>query len=78
MDLFYQLDPLSGVLRTQKFKTRLLRTQSSNVLSLKPGAGPYIAMHATLTARDFFLTNFYPSGPFTCILSKSFPEFFLS
>ena len=34
-------------------------------------------MHATLTARDFFLANFYPSGPFTCIffqnLSPVFP-----
>ena len=25
---------------------------------LKPGVGQYIAMHATLTARDFFLANF--------------------
>ena len=31
----------------------------------------YIAMHATLTARDFFLANFYLSGPF------SWAEFFL-
>ena len=37
----------------------------------------YIDMHATLTARDFFLANFYPSGPFTCIFSKISPEFFL-
>ena len=28
------------------------------VLSLKPGLGQYIAMHATLTSRDFFLANF--------------------
>ena len=39
--------------------------------------GQYIAMHATLTARNFFLANFYPSGPFTCIFSKTSPEFFL-
>ena len=26
-----------------------------NVLPLKPGVGQYIAIHATLTARDFFL-----------------------
>ena len=39
--------------------------------------GQYIAMHATPTARDFFLANFYPSGPFTCMFSKTSPEFFL-
>ena len=32
------------------------------------------AMHATLTARNFFLANFYPSGPFTCIFSKTSPS----
>ena len=39
----------------------------------------YIVMHATLTARDFFLNfaNFYPSGLFTCTFSKTSPEFFL-
>ena len=47
------------------------------VLPFKPGVGQYIAMHATLTARDFFLANFYPSGPFTCILSETSPELFL-
>ena len=31
-----------GIRRTQKFKTRLFRTQSSILLPLKPGAGPYI------------------------------------
>ena len=31
-----------------------------------------------LTARDFFLAYFYPSGPFTCIFSKISPDdFFL-
>ena len=43
---------------------------------LNPGVGQYIAMRATLTARDFFFANFYPSGPFTCIFSKTSPEFF--
>ena len=34
------------------------------------------SMHATLTARDFLLANFYPSGPFTCIFSsKLLPSF---
>ena len=44
---------------------------------LKPGVGQYIAIHATLTARDFFLAYFYPSGPFTCIFSKTSPDFFM-
>ena len=65
----------SGELRTQKLKSHLMRTQSFKVLPLKPGIGQYIAMHAMLTARDFFLANFYPCGPFTCIFSKPFPSF---
>ena len=56
-------------LRTQKLK-------SLKVLPLKPGLRQYIAMHATLTASDFFLANFYPSGPFTCIFSKPLRIFF--
>ena len=28
-----------------------------------------------LTARDFFLAYFCPSGPFTCIFSKTSPDF---
>ena len=62
--------PRSGELRTQKLKSHLVRTQSLNVLPLKPGVDQYIAIHATLTARDFFLAYFYPSGPFTCIFPK--------
>ena len=63
----------SGELQAQKLKSHLVRTQSLNVLPFKPGVGQYIAIHATLTARDFFLAYFYPSGPFTCIFSKIFP-----
>ena len=37
----------------------------------------YIAIHATLAARDFFLAYFYPSGPFTCIFSETSSDFFL-
>ena len=34
--------------------------------------------NATLTARDFFHANFYPSGPFMCIFfPETSPEFFL-
>ena len=62
--------PRSGELRTQKLKSRLLRTQTLNVLSLKPGAGQYIATRVKVTARDFFLANFYPLGLFSCIFQK--------
>ena len=65
--------PRSWELRTQKLKSHMVRTRSLNVLPLKPGVGRYIAIHSTLTARDFFLSYFYPSGPFTCIFSKTSP-----
>ena len=68
--------PRSGELRMQKLKSHLVRTQSLNVLPLKPGVGQYIAIHATLTARDFFLAYFYPSGPFTCIFFQNLSQFF--
>ena len=67
--------PRSGELRMQKLKSHLVKTQSLNVLPFKPGVGQYIAKHATLTARDFFLAYFYPSGPFTSIFSKTSPDF---
>ena len=34
-----------------EIKSHLVRTQSLNVLPLKPGEGQYIAIHVTLTAR---------------------------
>ena len=61
--------PRRGELRTQKLKSYLMRTPSLNVLPIKPGVGQYIAIHATLTARNFFFAYFYPSNPFTCIFS---------
>ena len=67
--------PRSGELRTQKLKSLLGRAQSLNVLLLKPGVGQYTAIHVTLTARDFFLAYFYPSGPFTGFFSKPSPDF---
>ena len=60
----------------QKLKSHLGRTQSLNVLPLKPGVGQHIAIHAMLTARNFFLAYFYPSSPFTCMFSKTSPDFF--
>ena len=50
--------PHSRELQTQKLKSHLMRTQSLNVLPSKPGVGQYIAIHATLTAGDFFLAGF--------------------
>ena len=44
-------------------------------LPLKPGVDQYIAIHATLTARDSFLAYAYRSGPFTCIFSKPSLDF---
>ena len=72
----FSLFSRSGELRTQKLKSQLVRTQSLNVLPSKPGVGQYIAIHTTLTARDFFLAYFYTSGPFTCIFSKTSLEIF--
>ena len=57
----------SGVLQMQKYKTYLLRTQSTTVLPLKPGVGQNIAMHALQTVRDFILANFYLPNPTTFI-----------
>ena len=74
---FSPVIPRSGELRMQKLKSHLVRTQSLNVLPLKSGVGQYIAMHATLTARDFFLSYFYPSSPVTCIFFQNFSRFLL-
>ena len=60
----------SGELWKQKLRSHLLRTQSLKVFPVKPGVGQYIATHATLTARDLFLANFYPSSLF-CIFSQN-------
>ena len=68
--------PRSGELRTQKLKYHFFRTQSLKVLPLKPGEGQYTAIHAILTARDFFLANLYPSGPLTCILLQNLSRVF--
>ena len=51
--IFFSI-PCSWELWMQKLKSHLVRTLSLNVLPLKPGVDQYIAIHATLTARDFF------------------------
>ena len=63
--------PRSGELRMQKLKFHLVGTQSLNVLPFTPGVGQYIAIHATLTARDLFRAYFYPSGPFNCFFPQN-------
>ena len=40
-------------------KSHLLRTQSLGIFPTKSGVGQYRAIHVTLTARDFFLADFY-------------------
>ena len=60
-----------------EIKSHLMRTQSLNILPLKPGVGQYIAIHATLTARDFFLAYFYTSGPFNCFFFQNLSRFLL-
>ena len=72
------LSPCIGELQVQKLKSHLVRTQSLNILPLKPGVGQYITTHATLTARDFFLAYLYSSGPFICIFFyQNLSRFFL-
>ena len=60
----YTHDPQWGAADAE-IKVASVRTQSLKVLPLKPGVGQYIAIHATLTARDIFLAYSFPSGPFT-------------
>ena len=59
----------------QKLKSHPVRTQRLNVLALKPGVGQYIAIHATLTAVNFFLAYFYPPVHSPAIFSKPLPIF---
>ena len=73
--LSYTSEPRSREFKTQKLKSHLMRTQSLKVLPFKSRVGQHIAMHAMLTAMDFFLANFYPSVPFICIFSKPLPSF---
>ena len=55
-----------------------VESKSLKVLPLKPGVSQHRALHARLTARDFFFANFYPSSPSIHLhfFSKTSPEFF--
>ena len=72
---FLTLTPCSGELRTQKLKSHLVRTQSLNVLPLKPGVGQYVAIDATLTARNFFLISTLPFHS-SAFFPQTSPDFF--
>ena len=65
-------------MRTQKSRSPLLRTKSSKFPPLKPGVGQNITMHASLTAKNFFLSNFSLPGLFTFFFLSFFSFFFLS
>ena len=72
---FSTFRPPRWILQTQKSEAHLLRTQSSKVLPFESRAGPYIVMHATRSARNFFFARFYNSGQFTCISQKTLQSF---
>ena len=72
-----EIKPRSGELRTQKLKSHLMRTQSLNILSLKPGVGQCIAIHATLTARDSSLLISTLPVHSPAFFPKPLPIFFL-
>ena len=57
-------------------KVHLVRTQSWNVLPSKPGVGQYVAIHAKLTARNFFLAYFLPFRSIHLHFFQTSPEFF--
>ena len=38
--------------------------------------GRSVLSHTYMAARDFFLANFYPSGPFTCIFFQNLSQVF--
>ena len=59
-----------------EIKVPSARNTELKAVPLKPAVGQYIAIHATLTARDFFIANFCPSGPFTCIFFQNLSRLF--
>ena len=71
-----ELRPRSGELRTQKLKSHLVRTQSSNVLPFKPGVGQYIAIHATLTAKGVLPCLFLPFQSIHLHFFQNLSQFF--
>ena len=71
----YDLNPRSWELRTQKLKVPSSENTELKHYPFKAWSrSVYIAVHAMLTARDFFLAYLYPSSPFTCIFSETTPD----
>ena len=58
-----------------EIKSHFLITQSLKILPLKPRVGQHAAMHAALTARDFFLANFYLPVLLPAFFPKPLPSF---
>ena len=56
----FDINPRSGVLRTQKLKTHLSRTQSSQILPFEPGVGPYVVMLLLLPGISSLLIPTFP------------------
>ena len=80
----FVLTPLSFIcLLTVAMEYSGLRNEGPSVENLEPqifpinpGVGQNIAIHASLTTRNFFLSNFYLSGLFTFV-PKYLPTFSL-
>ena len=58
-----------------EIKVPSVENRELKVLLSKPAVGQYIAIHATITARELFLANFYPSSPSTGIFPETLPSF---
>ena len=73
---FIQTVPRSEELRTQKLKSHLVRTESLNVLPLKPEVGQYIAIHTTLLPgiSSFLISTLPVHSP--AFFPKPLPIFF--
>ena len=61
-----------------EIRVPLWSTHNSTVLPLKPGVGLNVAMHASPTAMNFLLSNFFLPGPFNFIYCETYLRFFLA
>ena len=67
---YYTTFPRSGGLRTQKLKSNLMRNTELKGSPFKAWSWAVYSHACYAYSRDFFLTYFYPSSPFTCIFSN--------
>ena len=56
-------------------RSPVIELQGKELQGVKPGAGLYIAMHATPTARDFSLANFYSPVHLPAVFPKPLLSF---